>query len=112
MHATKAGSVSPRRRSRLTGSRSRYRARRSSFSRSSGETVTVVLILPGGAQVAIVTGEIGVVVGDRRQKELPILLPGNPGELFVAVTVSGGGRPFLGTTAGGRFHLFSMAPQP
>ena len=62
--------------------------------------------------VASVTGEGGVVIWDRRQREVPIVLPGNPGEPFVAVAVSSDGRLLVGATAGGRFHLFSMALQP
>ena len=74
--------------------------------------VTEVVVFPGGAQVASVAGEDSVIIWDRRQPEVPIVLLGNPGEPFVAVAVSSDGRLLVGATAGGRFHLFSMALQP
>lgn len=74
--------------------------------------VTEVVVFPGGAQVASVAGEDSVIIWDRRQPAVPIVLPGDPGEPFVAVAVSSDGRLLVGATADGRFHLFSMALQP
>lgn len=77
-----------------------------------GRGVTEVLVLPGGAQVASVAGDDTIVIWDRRQPEAPIVLPGVPGDPFVALAVSSDGGVIVGASAGGRFHLFSAVLQP
>ncbi len=74
--------------------------------------VTEVLILPGGLKVASVAGEDSVVLWNYRHPDAPVVLPGAPGEPFVALAVTSDGRLMVGATAGGRFHLFSAALQP
>jgi len=74
--------------------------------------VTEVLLLPGGLKVASVAGEDSLLIWDYRHPDAPTVLPGAPGEPFVALAVTSDGRLMVGATAGGRFHLFSAALQP